>query len=147
MCCFEFFFMFNSCNTLIAQFRLIRFSFILFMIHMMHIQISNLMWCMDHMLFNSRTQINLDCHVLQVQACWSCLDLDRTRYHAVDAGFWIVLELVIRWIRFQFNLIDLSSLAMFVPSPRNPIRLYSRIRQFYHEWNVFISFVLNIVCF
>jgi hypothetical protein len=147
MCFFEFCFMFNSCNTLIAQFRLIRFGFMLFTIHMMHVQIFNSMWCMDHMLFNSRTQINLDCHVLRVQACWSCLDLDRTGYHAVDVGFWIVLELVIRWIRFQFNLIDLSSLAMFVPSSRNPIRLYNRIRQFYHEWNVFISFILNNVCF
>jgi hypothetical protein len=139
MCCSEFCFMFNSCNTLIAQFRLIRFGFILFMIHMMRVQIFNPIWCMDHVLFNSRTRINLDCHVLRVQDCWSCINLDGTGYHAVDAGFWIVLELVIRWIRFRFNLIDLSSLAMFVPSPRNLIRLYSRIRQFYHEWNVFIS--------
>jgi hypothetical protein len=76
----------------------------------------------------SRIRINLDCHVLRVQACWSCIDLDRTGYHVVDAGFWIVLELVIRWTRIRFNLIDLSPLAMFVPSPRNPIRLYSRIR-------------------
>jgi hypothetical protein len=139
MCCFEFCFMFNSCNTLIAQFRLIRFGFILFTIYMMRAQIFNSMWFMDHVLFNSRTQINLDCHVLRVQACWSCLDLDRTEYHAVDAGFWIVSDLVISWIRFRFNLIDLSSLAMFVPSPRNLIRLYSRIQQFYHQWNVFIS--------
>jgi hypothetical protein len=129
--------MFNSCNTLIAQFRLIRFGFILFTIHTMRVQIFNSMWCMDHVLFNRRTQINLGCHVLWVQACWSCIDLDRSGYHAVDAGLWIVLELVIRWIRFRFNLIDLSSLATFVPSPRNLIWLYSRIRQFYHEWNVF----------
>jgi hypothetical protein len=147
MCFFEFCFMFNSCNTLIAQFRLIRFNFILFTIHMMCIQIFNSMWCMDHLLFNSRTQISLDCHVLRVQACWSCIDLDRTGYHAVDAGFWIVSELVIRWIRFRFNLIDLSSLAMFVPSPRNPIRLYSCIRQFYHEWNMLMKLVLNNTCF
>jgi hypothetical protein len=73
MCCFEFCFMFNSCNTLIAQFRLARFGFILFAIHMMSVQIFNLMWCMDHVLFNSRTQINLDCQVLRVQACWSSI--------------------------------------------------------------------------
>jgi hypothetical protein len=147
MCCFEFCFMFNSCNTLIAQFGLIRFGFILFTIHMMCIQFFNSMWCMDHVLFNSQTQVNLDCHVLRVQACWSCIDLDRTGYHGVDAGFWIVSELVIRWIRFRFNLIDLSSLAMFIPSPRDPIRLYSRIRQFYHEWNMLMKLVLNNVCF
>jgi hypothetical protein len=68
MCCFEFFFMFNSCNTLIAQFGLIRFGFILFMIYMMHVQIFNSMWRMDHMHFNSQIRINLDCHVLLVQA-------------------------------------------------------------------------------
>jgi hypothetical protein len=61
--------MFNSCKTLIAQFRFISFGFNLFTIHKMHIQIFNSMWCMDHVLFNSQTQINLDCHVLRVQAC------------------------------------------------------------------------------
>jgi hypothetical protein len=95
---------------------------------MLHVQVSNPTWHMDHVLFNSRTQINLDCHVLWVQVYQSCLDLDRTGYHAVDAGFWVVLELIIRWIRIRFNLIDLSSLITLVPSPRNPIRLYSRIR-------------------
>jgi hypothetical protein len=40
-----------------------------FAIHMMYVQILNLMWCMDHVLFNSRIRINLDCHVLWVQAC------------------------------------------------------------------------------
>ena len=53
-------------------------------------------------------EVNLDCHVLRVQARWSCVDLDRTGYHAVDAGFWVVLELIIRWIRIRFDLIDLS---------------------------------------
>jgi hypothetical protein len=103
------------------------------MILMLYAQISNPMWCMDHVLSNSRTRINLDCHVLRVQVRQFCINLERTEYHAVDAGFWVVLELVIRWISFRFNLIDLSSLAMFVPSPRNPIRLYSYIRQSYHE--------------
>jgi hypothetical protein len=68
MCCFEVCFMSNLCNTLIAQFRLIKFGFILFAVHMMRVQNFNSMWCMDHVLFNSRTQINLDCHVLRVQA-------------------------------------------------------------------------------
>jgi hypothetical protein len=73
MCYFEFCFLFNSCNTIIAQFRLTRFGSILFTIHMRRVQIFNSMWCMDHVLFNSRTQINLDCHVLRVQACWSSI--------------------------------------------------------------------------
>jgi hypothetical protein len=57
-----------------------------------------------------------------------CINLERTGYHAVDAGFWVVLELVIRWIRFQINLIALSRLVMFVPSSWTPNRLFSRIR-------------------
>jgi hypothetical protein len=61
--------MFNSCNTLFAQFRLIRFGSILFMIHMMRFQIFNSKWCMDHVLFNGRIRVNPDYHVLQVQAC------------------------------------------------------------------------------
>jgi hypothetical protein len=73
MCCFEFCFMFNSCNTLIAQFRLTRFGIILFTNHMMYVQILNSLWRMDHVLFNSRTRINLDCHMLRVQACWSSI--------------------------------------------------------------------------
>jgi hypothetical protein len=103
------------------------------MILVLHVQFSNSMWCMVHVLSNSRTRINLDCHVLRVQAYQFCINLEITEYHAVDAGFWIVLELIIRWNSFQFDLIGLSSLAMLVPSPRNPIRLYSCIRQFYHE--------------
>jgi hypothetical protein len=100
---------------------------------MLHVQVSNPMWYVDHVLSNSRTRINLDCHVLWVQVYQSCLDLDKTGYHAVNADFWVVLELIIRWIRFRFNLIDLSLLPTFVPPPRNPIRLYSRIRQLLHR--------------
>jgi hypothetical protein len=55
--------------------------------------------------------------VLRVQAYQFCINLEITEYHAVDAGFWIVLELIIRWNSFQFDLIGLSSLAMLVPSP------------------------------
>jgi hypothetical protein len=61
------------------------------------------------------------------------MNLERIGYHAVDAGFWVVLELIIWWISFGFNLIDLSSLVMFVPSPWIPIRLFSRIRLCFHE--------------
>jgi hypothetical protein len=61
--------MFNSCNTLIAQVKLTRFGSILFVIHMLCFQIFNSAWCVGHVLSNSRIQINLDCHVLRVQAC------------------------------------------------------------------------------
>jgi hypothetical protein len=100
---------------------------------MLHVQIPNPMRYLDHVLFHSRTRINLDSHVLRVQAHQFCINLERNEYHVLDAGFWVVLELVIQLISFQFNLIDLSSLSMFVPSPWNPIRLYIRIRQSYHE--------------
>jgi hypothetical protein len=49
MCFFEFyFFVFNSCNTLIAQFRLIRFGSILFVIHVLHAQVIGLTWQAGH---------------------------------------------------------------------------------------------------
>jgi hypothetical protein len=123
---------FNSCNTLLPNLDWLGSALSCFAINMLRAQTLNPTWCMDHVFFNRRTRINLDCHVLWVQVNQSCLDLDRTGYHAVDVGFWVVLELIIRWIRFRFNLIDLSSLVTLVPSPRNPIRLYSRIRQFSH---------------
>jgi hypothetical protein len=44
-----------------------------------------------------------------------CINLERTGYHAVDAGFWVVLELVIRWIRFS-NQSDRFILLGNVPS-------------------------------
>jgi hypothetical protein len=40
--------MFNSCNTLIAQFRLIRFGSILFVIHVLHAQVFGLKWQAGH---------------------------------------------------------------------------------------------------
>jgi hypothetical protein len=147
MCCFGFYFMFNSHNTPLPNLDWLNSALSCFVILMLHIQISNSMLCMDHVLPNSRNRINLDCHVLRVQAYRFWINLERTEYHVVDVGFWIVLKLVIRWISFQFNLIGLSSLVMFVPSPQNPIRLYSCIRQSYHEWNVVISLVSNNVCF
>jgi hypothetical protein len=57
--------------------------------------------------------------LIEIHRQQSCMNLERTKYHAVDAGFWIVLELIIRWISFRFNLIGLSPLAMFVRSPWN----------------------------
>jgi hypothetical protein len=63
----------------------------------------------------------------------TCINLERAGYHAVDAGFEVVLELIIRWIRFQSNLIDLSCLVMFVPSSWTPDRLFSRVRLCFHE--------------
>jgi hypothetical protein len=124
--------MFNSCNTLLPNLDWLGSALSCFVILMLHVQTLDPTWHMDHVFFDSRTRINLDCHVLWVQVCQSCLDHDRTGYHAVDAGFWVVLELIIWWIRFRFNLIDLSLLTMLVPSPRDPIRLYSRIRQSSH---------------
>jgi hypothetical protein len=73
--------MINSCNTLY-----------LFEIHVMYSQV--FVYYKGSSALNSRIWINLDCHVLRVQA-----------------------------LTFQ----------MFVPSPRNPDRLNSRIRQCYYE--------------
>jgi hypothetical protein len=39
---------FNSCNTLISQFRLIRFDSILFVIHVLHAQFFGLTWQAGH---------------------------------------------------------------------------------------------------
>ena len=76
----------------------------------------------------AESETDLGCHVSRVRACRYRVDLDRTGYHAVDAGFWVVLELIIRWIRIRFDLIDLSLSIRLVPSPWTPIRLNSRIR-------------------
>jgi hypothetical protein len=123
----------NSCNTLLPNLDWFDSALSCLVIFTLHVHIFSLIRHVDHVFFNSRTRINLSCHMLRVQACQSCVNLERTGYHVVDAGFWIVLELIIRWIRFRFNLIGLSSLAMFVPSPRNLIRLYSCIWLCFHE--------------
>jgi hypothetical protein len=65
--------MFNSRNTLIAQFRLTRFGSISFVTHVLHVQIFGLTWPTGHVFSNSRIRINLDCHVLWVQACQSSI--------------------------------------------------------------------------
>ena len=49
--------------------------------------------------------------MLWVQAYQMQLDLDRAGYRAADAGFWVALELVIRWTRIRFNLIGLLVFA------------------------------------
>jgi hypothetical protein len=123
----------NSCNTLLPNLDWFESSLSCSVIFMLHVHIFGLIRHMDHVFSNSWTRINLSCQVLRVQTCWSCMNLERTEYHAVDAGFWVVLELIIGWIRFRFNLIGFSSLAIFVPSPRNPIRLYSCIQLCYQE--------------
>jgi hypothetical protein len=142
--------MFNSCNTLLPNLDWLGSALSCFMIPMLHVQVSNLTWHVDHVLFSSRTRINLNCHVLRVQVYQSCLDLDRTGYHAVDVGFWVVLELIIWWIRFRFNLIDLSSLIMLVPSSTEPdsaVLLYSAIpprveyaHDFYFKQRMLLAF-------
>jgi hypothetical protein len=83
--------MFNSCNTLIAQSRLIGFGFIFFVIHVLHFQIFGSIWQADHV--TSRAEFGS----IQIVTCCG------------------------------FKLVDFS---MFVPSPWNPIRLNSCIRQF-----------------
>jgi hypothetical protein len=46
----NFAFMFNSCNTIIAQFKLIRFGSTLFVIHVLHGQVFDLTWQAGHVL-------------------------------------------------------------------------------------------------
>jgi hypothetical protein len=62
-----------------------------------------------------------------------CINLERTEYHAVDAGFWVALEVVIRWIRFRTNLIDLfvGNVCSFFMDPESAVQPYSVM--FLHE--------------
>ena len=118
MCCFDFN-LFIFYVTPFAQFRLIRFGFICCDPRVMRPSL----WL--GVTYGSRAPIaefrfDLNCHVLRVQACWIRSNLDRTGYNAVDAGFWVVLELVIRWTRVLFNLIDLivlSNVCSFLTDP------------------------------
>jgi hypothetical protein len=84
-------------------------------------------------LSDSRNRIDLGCYVLRVQACFVRINLERTGYHAVDAGFWVALELVIRWIRFPIQSDRFIHVVMFVPSSWTLDRLFSRIRLCFHE--------------
>jgi hypothetical protein len=79
-------------------------------------------------LSDSRNRIDLGCYVLRVQACHVRINLERAGYHAVDVGFWIALELVIRWIRFPNQSDRFIHVVMFVPSSWTLDRLFSRIR-------------------
>jgi hypothetical protein len=48
--------------------------------------------------------------------------------HAVDAGFWFVLELVIRWIRFSNQsdrFILLGNVCSFFVDPESVVQPYS----------------------
>jgi hypothetical protein len=66
--------------------------------------------------------------VLRVQVCQFCINLDRTGYHAVDAGFWVVLELIIRWIRFLIQsdrFIAFGNVCFFSMDPNSAVQPYS----------------------
>jgi hypothetical protein len=57
-----------------------------------------------------------------------CVNLDRTKYHAVDAGFWVVLKLIIRWIRFLIQsdrFIIFGDVCSFSMDPDSAVQLYS----------------------
>ena len=114
----RFYYVLNSCNTPLPNLDRLE---------------SALLYSATAYPLTAESETDLGCHVSRVQACRHCVDLDRTGYHAVDAGFWVVLELIIRWIRIRFDLIDLSLPIRLVPSPWTPIRLNSRIRQCSHE--------------
>jgi hypothetical protein len=56
------------------------------------------------------------------------MNLDRTRYHAVDAGFWVVLKLIIRWIRLLFQpdrFIIVGDVCSFFMDPDSAVQPYS----------------------
>jgi hypothetical protein len=66
--------------------------------------------------------------MLRVQACQFCVNLDRTGYHAVDAGFWVVLELIIQWIRFLIHsdrFIISGNVCSFSMDPDSAVQPYS----------------------
>jgi hypothetical protein len=66
--------------------------------------------------------------VLRVQSCLFCVDLERTGYHAVDAGFRVVLKLVIRWIRSLIQsdrFIIFGDFCSFFMDPDSAVQLYS----------------------
>jgi hypothetical protein len=87
----------------------------------------------DLVLFDSRNRIDLGCYVLRVQACFVRINLERAGYHAVDAGFWVALELVIWWIRFPIQPDRFIHVVMFVPSSWTLNRLFSCIRLYLYE--------------
>jgi hypothetical protein len=87
---------------------------------------------------NSRNRTNLGCYVLRVQACQFCVNLDRTGYHAVDAGFWVVLELIIWWIRFLIQsdrFIIFGNVCSFSMDPDSAVQphsvMLSRVKRVY----------------
>jgi hypothetical protein len=76
--------------------------------------------------------------MLRVQACQFCVNLDRTGYHAVDAGFWVVLELFIRWIRFLIQsdrFIMFGNVCSFSMDPESAVQphsvMLSRVKHVY----------------
>jgi hypothetical protein len=65
----------------------------------------------------------------------------------VDAGFWVVLELVIRWIRFLIQsdrFICSGNVRSFFMDPDSAVQPYSvMLSRVKHVYKLF----LNIVCF
>jgi hypothetical protein len=78
----------NSCNTLLPNLDWFGSALSRSVIFTSHVRILLQKACGSRVLPNSRNRTNLGCYVLRVQACQSCVNLDRTGYHAVDAGFW-----------------------------------------------------------
>jgi hypothetical protein len=53
------------------------------------------------------------------------MNLERTGYHAVDAGFRVALELIIRWIRFSNQsdrFILLGNVRSFFMDPESAVQ-------------------------
>jgi hypothetical protein len=66
--------------------------------------------------------------VLRVQTRQFCVNLDRTGYHAVDAHFWVVLKLTIRWVRVLIQSdrsIIFGNVCSFSMDPDSAVQLYS----------------------
>jgi hypothetical protein len=121
---------FDSCNTFFAQSRWVRVGCVSFKIL---VRAGFVFGRMDLVLFDSRNRIDPGCYVLRVQACFVRINLERAGYHAVDAGFWVALELVIWWIRFLVQPDRFIHVVMFVHSSWTLNRLFSRIRLCFHE--------------
>jgi hypothetical protein len=56
------------------------------------------------------------------------MNLDRTEYHAVDTGFWVVLKLIIWWIRFLIQsdrFAIFGNVCSFFMDPDSAVQPYS----------------------
>jgi hypothetical protein len=60
------------------------------------------------------------------------MNLERTGYHTVDAGFWVVLELIIWWIRFRiqsYRFIIFGNVCSFSTEPDSAVFGYATMRK------------------